>query len=145
MEKIKEIMNNKKIIILIISILLMGVLVIVVLTTNNNSQKQELTKKMEEMGKEFYENFYYKQVGSTDEERKEFLKKFETIGIKVNLDNLSRYNSQDTEKILKDFVNKKTNKECDKINTQVIIYPEEPYNQNSYKLTVNLECDFNEE
>lgn len=145
MKKIKEIMKNKIIIVFIVSILLIGIIIIISLTTNKNSQKQELTKKMKEMGKEFYENFYYKQIGSTDEERKEFLKKFETIGIKVNLDNLSRYKSNDTGKILKDFVNKKTNKECDKINTQVIIYPKEPYNQNSYSLDVNLECDFNEE
>ena len=38
------------------------------------------------MGKDFYENFYYEQVGSTDEERADFLSKYESIGIKINLD-----------------------------------------------------------
>jgi len=145
MSKVKKLMRNQKIMIAILCLLVIVAIVIACLLIPKESQKQELKMKMDEMGRAFYENFYYQQVGSTDEDRAKFLKKFEEIGIKVNLDNLSRYNSQDSEQILNQFINKKTNTECDKVNTQVIIYPISPYNKTSYTLEVNLECGFNEE
>ena len=107
-------------------------------------QEASLSKSLESMGKDFYENFYYTQVGSTDEERANFLSKYETIGIKINLDNLSRYdNNKNSDKINK-FVNNKTNKACDRTNTRVIVYPQKPYNPTSYKIETQLDCGFDE-
>ena len=107
-------------------------------------QEASLSKSLESMGKDFYENFYYTQVGSTDEERANFLSKYETIGIKINLDNLSRYdNNKNSDKINK-FVNNKTNKACDRTNTRVIVYPQKPYNKTSYKIETQLDCGFDE-
>lgn len=142
MKKIKEILKNKKIVIPILCLIACGIVAIIIFGRFEGSQEKKLTSKLQEMGKDFYENFYYQQVGSTNEERIKFLKKFETIGIKVNLDNLSRYNLKDSEQVLSQFVNKKNNTNCDKTNTQVIIYPVEPYNQDSYNLEVHLECGF---
>lgn len=138
--------NKKWLIIIISAIIIIGVIVTVLLTTgNNNSQEKELTVKMEEMGKDFYENFYYDKIGSTDEERATFLAKYETLGIKIDLDNLSRYANADSDEVIKEFVNEKTKEECDKTNTRVIIYPKRPYSKDSYDLVVELECGFNEE
>ena len=91
-----------------------------------------------------YENFYYDQVGTNDTEKKEFVKKYETIGIKVNLDNLSRLDSDNNKKIVDKFVNSKTKEECDKINTRVIIYPKSPYEKTSYDIKTELVCGFDE-
>lgn len=143
-EKIKNIKFNKKMIIIpaIILVIVLVVVLILIFGGNKKSQQVTLTNELKELGVDFYENFYYKQVGSNDEERNKFLEKYKDIGIKVNLDNLSRYNGKDSEVVLKKFVNKKTKKACNKNLTQVIIYPQEPYTQNSYKIEVLLECGF---
>ena len=36
-------------------------------------------------------------------------------------------------------------KSCDKDKTQAIIYPQSPYNKESYKIEVNLVCGFESE
>ena len=89
----KNIKLNKKSITIILSclIVVIAAIVICILFFNKNNQEKILTNKLGEMGTEFYEEFYYNQIGSNDEERSNFLKKFESTGIKVNLDNLSRY------------------------------------------------------
>jgi len=110
-----------------------------------NSQEKKLTNRLEELGKSFYEDYYYTYSGSTDEERAEKVSKYADTGIKVNLDNLARFNNSDSSTILSEFVNNKTNESCDKENTKVIIYPLDPYSKTSYKLEVVLECGFDEE
>lgn len=147
MNKLKEIFKNKRNLIIIVSalVLICAIIFCLVLVPKNKSNEKELTAKMQEMGKEFYETFYYKQVGTTDENRAAFLKKYETIGIKVNLDNLSRYSGKDSNSILNEFVNNQSKKNCDKYNTQVVIYPQTPYNQKSYKIEVVLDCGFEQE
>ena len=137
-------LNKKAVIIAVSCLVVLVVIILAVVLLRKDSQESELTNKLKDMGSDFYEEFYYKQVGSNDEERANFLKKYTDLGIKVNLDNLSRYNGQDSEKILKEFVNKKTKDSCDKYTTQVIIYPQDPYKQDSYKIDVELECGFNE-
>lgn len=136
-------MKNKKIII-ICSVIVAIILAILIfsLLAKGDSQEKKLTEKMETMGRQFYEEFYYEQVGKSEEEKKSFVKKYETIGIKVSLSNLSRYNTQNSEEILKEFVNSKTKESCDKDNSKVIIYPQSPYEKNNYKIEVKLECGF---
>ncbi len=140
---------NKNVLIIIASILLVVLVVLVVVVVNpfgkKLSQEEEFKKKIETMGAEFYEDLYYKQVETLGDEKANFLKKFETIGIKVDLGNLSRYKGEDSEKILKEFVNKKTDEACDKTKTQAIIYPQAPYDKKSYKVEVNLVCGFEDE
>lgn len=146
MKKIKDIISkiNKKTLIIILGVVVALVLVIILVCTltKGKSQEAKLTDKMEEMAAVFYKDFYYNQLGSNDEERIEFVKKYENMGLKINLDNLSRYNNDNSEEVLKEFVNKKTGKECDKYQTQAIIYPQEPFNNTSFKIEVELECGF---
>ena len=142
----KPVNKNNGIICIVIGVVLVVALIVAacIMFIKKGGQEASLSKSLESMGKDFYENFYYTQVGSTDEERANFLSKYETIGIKINLDNLSRYdNNKNSDKINK-FVNNKTNKACDRTNTRVIVYSQKPYNQTSYKIETQLDCGFDE-
>ena len=66
--------------------------------------EKKLNNRMQELGKDFYENYYYDQVG------KDFVKNYEANGIKVDLNNLARLNSNDYE-YKKDKVKKEINVE----------------------------------
>ena len=144
MKKQKKRLNRKILLFIIVSLLIVCMLFVMFFMGSNDLQQNKLTTNLKEIGKDFYENFYYDQVGIDEEQRVAFLKRFETVGIKVSLDNLSRYKLQDSNDILKHFVNNKTNESCDKDNTQVIIYPTSPYDKTSYNLEVNLDCGFND-
>lgn len=143
-EKIKNIKFNKKTIIIIAIVLVIVVAIIFGLTflKKEDSQEQKLTNELKELGVDFYENFYYDQISSDDKERSEFLEKYVDIGIKINLDNLSRFKTEETEEIVKKFVNDDTKKECDRTSSMVIIYPKEPYEKDSYTIDVILECGY---
>lgn len=147
MKKCIEILkNNKKVVIIaatIIGIILVSVIIFLV-TKNNISQEEKLTSSLKELGIDFYENFYYNQISSDEKARAEFLEKYKDIGIKINLDNLSRFKTEETEEIVKTFVNDETKKECDRINSMIIIYPKEPYEKKSYSIDAILKCGYEE-
>ena len=105
--------------------------------------EKELNNYLEKMGKDFYTTFYYKEVTNkkTKKEYQEYLKKFETIGIKVSLRNLSMYNNGENDTMIKRFKNE-SKEECDKDNTKVIIYPKYPYEKNNYEIKTVLKCNF---
>lgn len=144
-DETKPVNKNNGVICIVIGVVLVVAIIIAAcfMFIKKGGQEASLSKSLESMGKDFYENFYYEQAGSTDEDRTDFLSKYESIGIKVNLDNLSRYNNNNSDKI-NEFVNQKTKKACDKTNTKVIIYPQKPYNKTSYKIETQLDCGFNE-
>lgn len=144
MKKLKS--KNKKIL-LVVGIILVIILLVVVLFlvfNNKENESEKLSASLKELGIEFYEEFYYKQIGQNDKERQEFLEKYKDIGIKVNLDSLSRYKKEDSEKILEEFVNGKTEEACDKTNSMVVIYPKEPYGNEDYTIDAILVCGFEE-
>lgn len=142
----KTVNTNNGIICIVIGIVLVVAIIVVAcfMFIKKGGQEASLSKSLESIGKDFYENFYYEQVGSTDEERANFLSKYESIGIKVNLDNLSRYDNNKNSDEISKFVNQKTKKACDKTNTKVVIYPQKPYNKTSYKIETQLDCGFDE-
>lgn len=142
-EKIKNIKFTKKSVIISICVLaiLLVLVMVLILTKRGISQEKKLTNNLKALGVEFYENFYYDQISSNTDERKEFLEKYTDIGIKINLDNLSRFKG---EKIKEDFINDETNEECDRINSMVVIYPKEPYKKTSYSIDAILECGYEE-
>lgn len=128
-----------------ILVFIIAIVAIVLLVNNRggkNSQESKFISRIEEMGKAFYEDFYYPYTGNDDTARAQAVKEFETLGIKVSLANLSRYNTEDSKSVLDEFVNSKTNKACDKDNTRAIIYPTSPYGKKDYKIEVQLDCGF---
>lgn len=144
MKKVITRLNRKNCFIAITTLILIIAIILIIIFSSKKSEEDKLNDMLKELGINFYENFYYDQVGTNDTERKEFVKKYETIGIKVNLDNLSRLNSDESKKMVDKFVNSKTKKECDKSNTRVIIYPKTPYEKDSYDIKTELVCGFDE-
>ena len=142
MIKISELLKNKRIRIISCSLILLILIVIIVLIIlNNTSYEAKLKKELTNMGKDFYENYYYPGLGNIDK-KDEILKNMSTIGIKVNLNNLVTYNNKKNEDKLEMFKNDKTKNECNKEETKVIIYPEKPYNNDNYKIEVRLDCGY---
>ncbi len=98
-------------------------------TTTTTTAKDH---KLFTLGTEFYEGFYWNDCGKNgDNYRKEYLDKFKDIGIKVNIDNLIRYNSDDQEALEYYF------SDYDTVETRVIFYPKKPYGVKDY--TIKLE------
>lgn len=143
MESVKK--ENKTNLIIIIGVVVLIVVAIVLATVfgkGTGNQERVLNAKLKELGTNFYENFYYDQLGESQEEREETLKKFSDKGIKIDLDNLIRLNSDNSEDLKSIFVNKKTGSSCDAKSTKVIIYPKENYGKKDYKIETVLECGF---
>ena len=120
MDKLKELLKNKKmvgiaggIIALIVIILLVVFLILPNLGKSEAKVQKDFEGMLREMGKDFYENYYYDNLAKTDEERKDFLKKYQSIGIKIDLENLGRYNSNANKDKVAEFVNPTTNEACD--------------------------------
>ena len=143
--------NNSK---LIKNFIISGVIIIVVvlsifliftLKKKTISNSEQLTKSLKEMGVQFYEDFYYNQIGKNETERKVFLEKYKDIGIKVSLDNMLRSKKTETTDENNPFINKETNEECNKNTSMVVIYPKEPYGKTDYSIDVILDCGFESE
>ena len=140
--KVKKTEKNNKSVIIVVVIVIVAIVVGVILGLGKRGNEKELESSLNKMGKNFYENFYYKQVGSSSEERSSLLSKFSTIGIKIDLDNLSRYNDGEFKKEINKFVNSKTGEKCNKTKTKVTIYPKSPYGKTDYTVKADLDCGF---
>ena len=135
--------NKSMIVVAVIALVVVAlVAVCVMFLMGSKDNKKELEKSLTEMGSDFYENFYYDQIGGSADERTSLLSKFTTVGIKIDLDNLGRYNNGEYKEKLSEFVNKKTKEKCSKTNTRVVVYPKSPYGKTDYKLEVELDCGF---
>lgn len=135
---------NKKVLGIIIGVfvLLIAIGTIVFVRKNANSPEkyeERLSQELKTLGKEFFEQFYYKQIAKDDKERKEMLEKFSELGIKISLDSLARWKYNETDKILKKFVSQEK-VPCDKNETKVIIYPKSPYKSDSYTIDADIVC-----
>ncbi len=139
MERLKDFFMNKKgmVIVGVIAVLIVVLILLFVLKDNT---KVNLESTLKDMGIDFYENFYYDKAGDSDEERAAVLQKYKEIGIKINLDNLQRYNSEQNAPKIKEFVNPKTKEQCNFDDTMVIIYPKENYGKKDYDIKVNIVC-----
>jgi len=146
-DKIKE---HKKILLAGLGILIV-VVVIVVLVCNRPkkdkvSEKEKLTTELEKIGRNYYENYYYVSAANSSDlnDKKNYLKNFTSVGLKINLENLQRYNNTLKDKNETVFKNTKANKDCDLEKSMVTIYPTEPYGEKDYKISVFLDCGFEE-
>lgn len=131
--------NKKYLIISGVLLLVVAAVIICILCMNNN--KNSLENKLKDLGKDFYENFYYDLV--VKEHGVDQISKYSNIGIKVSLNTLGKFKKENEEK-MNDFVNSKTKESCNKDETKVVIYPTDPYGKTDYKLEVILDCGFEE-
>ena len=128
-------------ILLLILLIVVGLLIWFFTKDLRRSKEEKIVNDLTNMGNEIYMSYYYPSVSSAKnlDETKEFLKKYETIGLKFNLTELEKY-SEDFSNKIKNFKN--GDKSCDKTNTMVIIYPTSPYGKNNYNVQVSLDCGF---
>lgn len=133
---------NKKTLAILVALLIVVILVVLLVVFGKKSNEKELESSLNKMGSSFYENFYYEQIGSSADDRTSLLSKFSTIGIKIDLENLGRYNDGEFKKDIKEFKNSLTGEKCNQIKTKVIIYPKSPYGKTDYKIETELSCGF---
>lgn len=134
--------NKKGIIAGVIVLVLIAVAVLlIVLCGGKKSNEKELTANLEKLGGQFYEKFYYPAQEKSQKDVKAFIAKFEKTGIKVNLENISKISSVDKE-LIEGMVNSKTKKECDKVNSYVVVTPKSPYGAKDYTVKAILSCGF---
>lgn len=144
-EKKKGVSKNTIIAIVAVVLVIIVIAVAGMLLLEKGDNKKELEKNLTEMGRDFYENFYYDQIGGSADERTSLLSRFTTVGIKIDLDNLGRYNNGEYKDKISEFTNKKTKEKCSKTNTKVIVYPKSPYGKTDYKIETELDCGFEKE
>ena len=136
--------SKKKFIIIgsiIAGVILLAVLIVLCITVFFNKERIT-TKKVKSMGVDYYNNYLYDTLSKDrkKEDLNKILAKYAGIGIKINLETLEKYSSG---KYKNEIKNLKSNKKaCDKNNTKVTIYPEEPYNKTDYRVEVELDCGF---
>jgi len=142
----KVLKNNKGFIGIVVGVAILVVLVILGMSLFG-SNKSKLEKELKEMGKNFYEEYYYDSLKNNfkndGEGFKEYLQKYTEQGFTINLDNLNRIKVNDGK--IEDFVNSKTKEACDVTSTNVIIYPKEGFGKEDYSIEVNLVCGFDKE
>lgn len=138
--------TQKKIIMyLIISIVIIIFLLILIFVNkqneNNQTEKDRLTHYLQKTATNFYEKEYYPQLATLNDDMSTFLSNFTTEGISMSVQVLIDNSVITIDEAKKNMTNKDKNKQCDFSNTKAIIYPQEPYKKNSYKVSVQLDCD----
>lgn len=123
-------------------IVIIAILALTLCSVFGGSKKDKITKSLKNMGNDFYTEYYYNQLskGRSKDEVAKILERYKKIGIKIDIDNLSLFNSGKYKKDIKEFKGDKY--KCDGKNTKVIIYPEKPYGKKDYKLEVVVDCKF---
>ena len=141
-KKKKNIFTKKNLIIGGSILLVIVILLIVFLILFLNNPERKIKKTLENIGNDFYTNYYYNQLimGRSKQNQKQIFDRFSKNGIKFNLIYLSTYDKG----IHKDDINslKYKGKECDKEKTNIIIYPEEPYGITDYRIELEIDCGF---
>ena len=129
--------------VLVVVIVIAALAVAAIFILKDNSAKQaenERTAHMENLGREFYTELFYKQLAESRSKDKlvEFLKKYEETGVNTTLDNLSRTANKENQKKVKTLLSDKH--KCNSEKTKVFIYPKAPYGKNDFTLKVELSC-----
>jgi len=135
--------NRKKVIIGIacLVVVVTAIVLLIICLGKNKSNEKELEANLGKLGKQFYTEFYYPAQEKSQKDVKTFVAKFEKTGIKVNLENISKFSKIDKE-LVDSMVNSKTKEKCDAVNSYVVIKPVSPYGKKDIKVEVNLACGF---
>ena len=135
----KNIFTKRNIIIAVIALVIINIIVGAILIYNN--PKNKLTRSIKYMGKDFYTNYFYNTLkeGRSNKELSEILERYKDTGIKINLKNLSQF---DSSKYKEEIDNMVENNKCIDTKTRAVIYPKAPYGKDNYKIKIELNCNF---
>ena len=146
-KKEKKIGRNIALILLIFFVIMLGLLSILFFHNYNPDpsgidDEQDPITKLTLMGEQLYSEYYYKIISQdkTKEEMIEHLKKYEEMGLKIDLKEMSKYNN-DYKKYIESFI--KDNQNCKKEDVMVVIYPQSPYTNKDFKSELITQCDVN--
>jgi len=142
MNKFKNLSTNAKVTLITALIILLIAIIYLLSYSREMKEKQNLTNKLYNVASEFYKDYYYQVVGNSDEERASYVSRFNETGITISLEDMVKYKLDDSESILNEFKNYKTKANCDYENTQVIIYPYDPYGVEDFNIDATLVCGF---
>ena len=134
-------MNKKYILIISISLVIILFVAGFILFNKIKKSRAEdrLYNELNTVVKDYYKDYYYNTLGNNDEVRKINAEKFRYTGIKINLEDLSKYKSNNNE-ILDKFKNSQTNSNCDYNKTTIVIYPIDPYGKEDIRIDSNIVC-----
>lgn len=141
--KNKKIGRNIALILLIFFVIILGILSIIFFNNATDpsgiATEEDPITKLTLMGEQLYSEYYYKIISEdkTEEEMKEYLKKYEEIGLKIDLNEMAKYNDEYNQYI-ESFV--ATHKKCKKEETMVIIYPKDPYTNKDFDSELSMQC-----
>jgi len=124
---------------LVLAIIIIITIVMLIRTNSPKIRKEAIENDLTKMAQDFYENFYYDSI--TSDLGTSQISKFEDYGIIIDLNILSRYKQEYSDKI-NSFKHPKTNQECDREKTKAIIYPKDPYSKTDYDIKIELDCGF---
>ena len=148
MNKILDFIKNNKILVGSVVggllVVIIATIVVINITKPKVGTKDFLSTSLEALGRKYYEECYYPSVANSDDvnEKKDFLQNFSSVGLRVSLDNLLRYNETLENKDNTEYKNKKKNEDCDRNKTMIIIYPKEGYGSKDYDIKIELVCGF---
>lgn len=137
--------QKKLIIYAIIVILIIGVILLFFVSEKSQEKEKSDTEKaieyVRELGKDFYEDYYYEQLSDLKENEMiedipTFLANFKETGISVSLNVVIQNHFRTKEAIKKEI----GEYNCDFDDTKVMIYPSDPYEKTSYKIAPILNC-----
>lgn len=137
--------NQKKIALYVgIGLLVIIVLMLALVLSNFNkkeiTEKERLTNYLEKKATNFYQNDYYSKVSEITEDMPTFLANFHEEGISMSINVLIDNGVITEDEAKENMKNKENDTRCDYDNTKAVIYPEEPYKKDSYKVRIQLDC-----
>lgn len=112
-------------------------------TNKPKSESEKVINYIESLGKDFYETYYYPQLSKLKENNmiegsiEEYLHNFEKTGIPVSLNRIMELHVKTEESIDKEL----EKFDCNYDETKFVIYPQSPYDKNSYKITPYIVCN----
>lgn len=133
--------NGRRVIIGVIIAVMIAVIVAIVVALLNTPERTT-TAKIQEIARDYYENYYYDQLVKTSSAAgktlDEALGHYSDVGFsKVNLSQLFLFDGGRHRNIRSSITNY-----CDETNTTITIYPDAPYGRKDYHIDYNYSCNF---
>lgn len=130
----------KELIIILVLLVIIGTLIIFLLGKKSYTSSQ-MDDKLREMASKFYTEYYYDDISDNRSKKEvtDYLSSFKEKGLKVDLETLSDYDSENNDPIIANFI--KDGIECNKNETKAVIYPKSPYGKKDFEIETVIVCD----
>ena len=135
--------NTVAFVLLIIFLMILGFLSFIFFYNlkTKTINEEDFVQSLTTTGEEIYSEYYYKYISAnkTNEEISDYLKKYETIGLKFDLNEIEKY-SDESKTLVERFI--KGNRDCKKDETMIVIYPKSPYTKTDFTSEIKMDCGY---